>query len=126
MTFTSRNCRVLIILALVMAVFACGCTSSGTTNSGSSDPGTASPGSDSPGFSSGFAEVQGTYISVDNPAMYITLNRDGTAEIETGSGKITTSFYMEAPELKLADGTRIGDYPVPDGTLVYRGMTFRK
>jgi|WetSurMetagenome_2_1015567.scaffolds.fasta_scaffold18828_5 hypothetical protein len=120
MIITPRMSMALVVLALAMAVLACGCTSSGSSTA------VETANADSSGYTSTFTEVAGTYTSVDNPSLYITLMPDGAAELNTGDGKIQTSIYMEMGVLYLADGTPIGAYPVQDGTLTCKGMTFKK
>ncbi|MDO9324697.1 MAG: hypothetical protein Q7T80_07030 [Methanoregula sp.] len=114
-----RYCTALSFLALIMIVLTCGCTSSDSTAGSSS--GTVDNGE----IHSSFAELAGTYVNVDNPASSIILNPYGGARIETGDSGIDTSIYMEMGILKLADGTTIGDYPIKDGTLTYKGMNFK-
>lgn len=126
MIFTSRICRVLVFLALVMTILACGCTSSDSTNSGSSNTGTVASASDDSGSHSSYDEIAGTYVNADNPDAYITLNRDGTGTVETGSSRIDGSIYMENGVLKIGDGTSLGAYPIQNGMLTYKGMTFKK
>jgi hypothetical protein len=126
MVFTSRHGTMLIILSLIFAVLACGCTSSGSTNSGGSDAGITTPASGDSGSHASFEDLAGTYVNADNPDAYITLNRDGTGTVETGSSRIDGSVWMESGVLKIGDGKSLGAYPIQDGTLTYNGMTFKK
>jgi hypothetical protein len=126
MIFTSRQYMILLTLSLVIAVLGCGCTSSGSTNSDSSNTGTVASPSDDSGSRSSYDDIAGTYVNADNPDAYITLNRDGTGTVETGLTRIDGSIYMENGVLKIGDGTSLGAYPIQDGMLTYKGMTFKK
>ena len=126
MIFTSRQYMMLLTLSLVIAVLGCGCTSSDSTNSGSSNTGTIAPASVDSGSHSSYDEIAGTYVNADNPDAYITLNRDGTGTVETGSSRIDGSIYMENGVLKIGDGMSLGAYPIQDGMLTYKDMTFKK
>lgn len=119
MVHDKRYCTALSFLALIMIVLTCGCSSSG------SNAGSSSGSGDNGEIHSSFAELAGTYVNVDNPSSSITLNPYGGARIETDASGVDTSIYMEMGTLKLADGTVIGDYPIKDGTLTYKGMKFK-
>ena len=115
-----RYCTTLSFLALIMIVLTCGCTST-DSNAGSSNSGAV----DNQEIHSSFAKLAGTYVNINDPTSSIVLNPYGGARIETGDSGVDTSIYMEMGTLKLADGTTIGDYPIKDGSLTYKGMTFK-
>ena len=119
MIYIRRYCTAISFLALIMIVLSCGCTSS------ENNAGRSSGAVDSGDIHSSFAELAGTYVNVDNPDSSIILNPYGGARIETGALSVDTSIYMEMGTLKLADGTVIGDYPLKDGTLTYKGTPFK-
>ena len=124
MIVSQRLSFALVCIALIMVVIAGGCTSSGNSTAGST-AGSSTPG-DSGEFHSSFAELAGTYVSADNPAASIVLDPTGAARVVAGSSQADTSYYMEMGELKLADGSSIGPYPIQDNALIYQGVKYQK
>ena len=113
----------LVGILLILGILASGCTSSGGS------PGSAPGGSaaaDPGAFHSDFADMAGTYVSTENPSSYIVLDPTGAARVVADGSSSDTSYYMETGELKLADGSGIGPYPIRDNTLVYNGVRYQK
>ena len=126
MVSVSRYCLVISCLVLAVAIFSCGCTSSPGSSAQSGSGSSAGTSSDDSGYHSSFAELAGTYVNVDDPSSSIILYPDGAAHVGNGGAGTDTSIYMESDTLYLADGTKIGAYPIQDGTLTYQGAKFRK
>ena len=125
MSMNQRYSLALIGIMLVLGVIISGCTSSGSPSAARNDGG-SSAAADTGEFHSDFAAMAGTYVSVNDPSSYIVLDPTGAARVVTGSSQSDTSYYMEMGELKLADGTALGPYPVQDNSLVFQGVNYKK
>jgi hypothetical protein len=125
MSMNQRFSLALISVMLVLGIIISGCTSSGSPPATSNDAGSSAAANHGE-FHSDFVDMAGTYVSVDDPASYIVLDPTGSVRIVTGSTQSDTSYYMEMGELKLADGTGIGPYPIQDNTLVFEAVNYKK